>query len=155
MLGRLVSLSVPSIVYVKGAAVAGGCMLTFAHDYIFVEGKGLFACNEVDIGLPLPPGMNAVVKRKHVSYKTYRDMALFGKKFSEKEALKEGMIDGIVENLNQVVEKAQDLAPYGNNKVNFKKLKAESNKETIDACFNKQHGVGAVGFIRLPSFPKL
>lgn len=96
LLGRFLSLSIPSIAVVAGAAIAGGCMLSFAHDHIMVIKKGIFACNEVDIGLPLPPGMNEVVKRKHVNYKTYRDMALFGKKFSSEEALKEGMIDSIV-----------------------------------------------------------
>ena len=57
--------------------------------------------------------MNEVVKRKHQTYRSYRDMALFGRKFSESEALKEGMIDEIVPDLSKVIEKAQELAPYG------------------------------------------
>lgn len=39
--------------------------------------------------------MLAVIKKKHNSYKTLREMCLFGKKFSAEEALESGMIDGI------------------------------------------------------------
>ena len=99
-------INVPTIAVVKGAAIAGGCMLSFAHDLVYVIGKGLFACNQVDIGLPLPPGMNAVIKRKHSNPLTFRDMTLFGRKYTEKEALENKMIDGIVDNLAPIVEKA-------------------------------------------------
>ena len=155
LLGRIMSLSIPSIAVVKGAAVAGGCMFCFAHDFIYVKDKAMFACNEVDLGIPLPPGMMETIKRKHTGYKTMRDMTLFGKKYTEKEALKEGMVDEIVNDLSVVVEKAKELAPFGCNRVNFRKLKAESNKIAIDACFNKQHGVGVIGYTTIPTFPKL
>ncbi len=65
------------------------------------------------------------------------------------------MIDGIVKDLAPIVEKAESLAPYGTNRTNFKNLKAENNKELIDACFNKQHAVGSVGQVNLPNLPKL
>lgn len=84
MYGTLAMLPIPTIAVVKGAAIAGGCMLSFAHDLIYVIEKGLFACNQVDIGLPLPPGMNAIIKRKHSNQITYRDMTLFGKKYTQK-----------------------------------------------------------------------
>ena len=84
LFGRLAVINVPTIAVVKGAAIAGGCMLAFAHDFIYVVEKATLACNEVDIGLPLPPGMNAVIKRKHSNPLSFRDMTLFGKKFSEK-----------------------------------------------------------------------
>lgn len=87
MLGTMANLNVPTISIVKGAAIAGGCMFSFAFDYIYVLDKATFACNEVDLGLPLPPGMHAVIKRKHSNHLSFRDMTLFGKRFSEKEML--------------------------------------------------------------------
>lgn len=33
------------------------------------------------------------------------------------------MIDGIVKDLAPVIEKAESLAPYGSNRVNFKRIK--------------------------------
>ena len=51
--------------------------------------------------------MHEVIKRKHNSHNSLRDMAFFAKKFHEEEALKLGMIDGIVSDLGPVVEKAK------------------------------------------------
>lgn len=80
----MVSLNIPTIAVVKGAAYAGGCMFGFSHDLIYVVNDALFCCNEVEIGLQLSPGMMAVIKRKHSNSLTFRDMALFAKKFSAK-----------------------------------------------------------------------
>lgn len=38
-------LPVPTFVIVKGGAVAGGCMFSFAHDFVYVADKALFMCN--------------------------------------------------------------------------------------------------------------
>lgn len=65
------------------------------------------------------------------------------------------MIDEIVKDLAPVIEKAQGVASYATNRTNFKNLKAENNKQLIDACFNKQHAVGAVGQTKIINFPKL
>jgi enoyl-CoA hydratase/carnithine racemase len=45
LLGRISVLPFPTLAIVKGGAVAGGCMFSFAHDYIHVADKALFACN--------------------------------------------------------------------------------------------------------------
>ncbi len=44
-MGRFSVLPVPTYCLVRGGAVAGGCMLAFAHDYIYVGGKALFSTN--------------------------------------------------------------------------------------------------------------
>lgn len=103
MLGRFASLNVPTIAVVKGAVIAGGCMTAFAHDIIYVVDHATLACNEVDIGLPLPPGMMETIKRKHSNKQSLRDMVLFGKKFSEREALENKMIDAIIPNLKTAI----------------------------------------------------
>jgi enoyl-CoA hydratase/carnithine racemase len=43
LLGRISLLPFPTFCLVRGGAVAGGCMLSFAHDYIYVGGKGKFS----------------------------------------------------------------------------------------------------------------
>ena len=45
LFGRIVALSVPTLTLVKGAAIAGGCMFSFAHDFIYVAEKAIFAAN--------------------------------------------------------------------------------------------------------------
>ena len=82
LLGRVSVLPVPTICLTHGGTIAGGCMFAFAHDYIYVADNAIFACNEVDIGMHLPPGMLAVIKKKHNDFKSLRDMCLLGKKYS-------------------------------------------------------------------------
>lgn len=113
LLGRFASLSFPTIAVVNKAAVGGGCMLSFAHDYIFVKDKAFFSSPEIDLSFPIPEGMNEILKLKNKSFKAQRDMCLFGKRFHEKEALKLGMIDGIIQNLEKVMEKANQISKYG------------------------------------------
>ena len=63
--------------------------------------------------------MMEVIKKKHNDFKTLRDMCLFGKKFTSEEALKFGMIDGILPSgkiLKEIGEEAERLSNYGANK---------------------------------------
>jgi len=45
VLGRITGFPMPTISLVRGGAVAGGCMLAFAHDYLYVGGNALFQTN--------------------------------------------------------------------------------------------------------------
>lgn len=58
----MLALSVPCIAMINGHAFAGGCMFSFSHDYRVMRNDfGQLCMNEVELGLPLPPGMNGVV----------------------------------------------------------------------------------------------
>ena len=47
----------------NGYAIAGGCMLAMCHDFrIMREDMGYVTMNEIDLGIPITPGMNAVVQ---------------------------------------------------------------------------------------------
>lgn len=61
LVGRIVALPVPTICIVKGACYGGGVMLSFAHDFVYAAHNCAFKCPEVDIGMPIPPGLVAVV----------------------------------------------------------------------------------------------
>jgi len=45
LIGRISVLPFPTLCLVRGGAVAGGCMLSFAHDFVYVGGKGMFSTN--------------------------------------------------------------------------------------------------------------
>jgi enoyl-CoA hydratase/carnithine racemase len=86
LFGRLLAFSLPTIALINGHAIAGGCMLAFAHDYrIMNTDIGRICLNEVELGAPLPPGMNAVVQCK-VSPPVFRDIVVTAKRFDAKEA---------------------------------------------------------------------
>ena len=45
LFARLTVFPCPTIALVRGVAMAGGCMLAFSHDHIFVMDEGQFSCN--------------------------------------------------------------------------------------------------------------
>jgi enoyl-CoA hydratase/carnithine racemase len=62
-LGRLLCFPVPTIAAINGHAFAGGFMLAFAHDYrIMRTDRGFLCLPEIDLGMGLLPGMNAIIR---------------------------------------------------------------------------------------------
>jgi hypothetical protein len=66
---------------VRGGAVAAGCMTAFSHDYVYAVGKAMFSTNESQNQLHFPPGMLAVIKKRHAYPSALRDMIIFSKQF--------------------------------------------------------------------------
>lgn len=158
LLGRISVLPFPTFTLVRGGAVAGGCMLAFAHDYIYTAGKSMFSANEAANGMYLPPGMMAVFKKRHSLPGSFRDMVMISKQFSGEEALAAKFIDGQFkeeEAVSSIHALANDLSYLGENKTNMKKIKTEMYRDVVDACFNRQHATGTVGEAKMTEFPKL
>ena len=83
--------------------------------------------------------------RQKLSPQTTRDLILTGKRYDGPAALKAGLIDDFAEP-EELFEKgmkmAESLCQFGSDRTNFKKLKEELYKVTMDACFNKGLSVG-------------
>lgn len=70
-------------------------MLAMYHDYRFCNpSRGFYCLNELDLGVPLKPAMSSIFRQK-LSAVTYRTMVLEAKRFSGKEALEVGIVDGL------------------------------------------------------------
>jgi Delta3-Delta2-enoyl-CoA isomerase len=113
LLGRVLGFPAVTVAAVNGHAFAGGGMLAVAHDYVVMrEDRGYWCLPEVDLGLPLTPGMYAVVAA-HVPRRTMRDAALTGRRYSGPEALAAGVVDEIAADgdvLDRAVARAAELA---------------------------------------------
>src|SRR5262245_38542578 len=93
LFGRVVALGVPTVAAVNGHAFAAGGMLALAHDFrVMRADRGFFCLNEVDIGLPLHPGMVALVKHR-VAAGVLRDVVLTGARIGGTEACQRGTVD--------------------------------------------------------------
>lgn len=85
----------PTIALVNGHAFAGGFMVAMYHDYrIFNPSRGFLCLNELDLGVPLKPAMSSIFRQK-LSPQVYKAMVLEAKRFSAKEALEGGIVDGL------------------------------------------------------------
>jgi enoyl-CoA hydratase/carnithine racemase len=76
------------------------------------EDRGYWCLPEVDLGLPLTPGMYAVVAA-HVPRQALHDSALSGRRYSGPEAVAAGIADEVApegEVLDRAVARAAELA---------------------------------------------
>lgn len=120
-LGRVMACPVPTVAAINGHAFAAGAMLALAHDFRVMRADRGFVClNEIDIHIPLAPGMTALVKSR-LNGSTLRDMVLTGARLGGEDASRRGVVDAAVpaaEVLPHAIARAaaladKDRATYG------------------------------------------
>lgn len=112
-LGRMLALPLPTVAALNGHAFAGGAMFALTHDFRVMRGdRGFFCLPEVDLGMPLAPGMNALITGK-LDSRTASDLVLTGRRLGGSEALQRRVVDEIAaadEVLPRAVARAEALA---------------------------------------------
>ncbi|KAI8323829.1 ClpP/crotonase [Martensiomyces pterosporus] len=136
MLARLLTFRLPTVAAINGHAFAGGCMFAMAHDYrIMRADRGWIAMNEVDLGIPLIPGMAAIVKCKMNQPNYLRDCVIGGHRFKSSDAVAGGFVDRAVKDeelLPTALQYAKALAPKAQGGgQNLHLLKAEIYRDTV------------------------
>ena len=65
LLARILIFPMPTMCVFNGHAVAGGLILGLVHDFRIMREEKSFVClSELNIGITLPPGYAAVVRRQ-------------------------------------------------------------------------------------------
>eukprot|EP00920_Eleutheroschizon_duboscqi_P029779 GHVT01072371.1.p1 GENE.GHVT01072371.1~~GHVT01072371.1.p1 ORF type:complete len:228 (+),score=27.40 GHVT01072371.1:327-1010(+) len=123
VLSRLISFPLPLIAAINGHAFAGGAMLAFACDYrIMNSTRGYLCVNEIDLNLPLTPGMCAVIRAK-IDRSLWTDLMLRGRRFDGPTARSLRMVHDLAlseaEVLPAALELAKALAPKGENRTTY------------------------------------
>jgi len=121
LLARLVQYPVPSMAMINGHAFGFGAMLAVACDFRCMrDDRGYFCLPEIDLGMPLQPGMNALLKHK-LAEPAYREALLTGKRYGGAQAVARGLVDFCANNdeLPALAQEAivaladKDRATYG------------------------------------------
>jgi enoyl-CoA hydratase/carnithine racemase len=108
-LGRTLAFPVPAVAAINGHAFAGGGMFALAHDFrVMRSDRGFFCLPEIDIKLPLAPGMLALIQAK-IDSPNCRDLILRGLRIGGEEAVQRRVADQSV-SADQVVARAIALA---------------------------------------------
>jgi enoyl-CoA hydratase/carnithine racemase len=95
-LGRVMGFPVPTVAAMNGHAFAAGAMLALAHDFrVMRADRGFFCLPEVDIKIPLAPGMRALIQSR-LSPAVFRDLILTGGRVGGTEAKEKGVVDEAV-----------------------------------------------------------
>ncbi|KAI9842332.1 MAG: hypothetical protein M1837_007324 [Sclerophora amabilis] len=122
----------PTVALMNGHAFAGGFMMAMHHDYrIFNPSRGFLCLNEVEFGASLHPPMASIFRQKLPSPLTYRSLVLEAKRFPAKDALADGLVDGLG-GLDEVLKLVHEkrLVELGA-KGSYGLLKAEMWRESI------------------------
>jgi Delta3-Delta2-enoyl-CoA isomerase len=95
-LGRVMGFPVPTVAAMNGHAFAAGAMLVLAHDFrVMRADRGFFCLPEVDIKIPLAPGMRALIQSRFCPV-VFRDLVLTGARVGGSEAKEKGIVDEAV-----------------------------------------------------------
>ena len=106
---RLLGSPLPSVAALNGHAFAGGAMLALACDFRVMRAeRGFFCIPEIDLGLPLHPGMASLIQAR-LSKQTAHEAIVTGRRYSGREALEAGIVDHAVPEVD-VLPKALALA---------------------------------------------
>jgi len=113
LFARLLTFPIPSVAAMNGHAFAAGGMLALAHDFrVMRADRGFFCLPEVDINVPLAPGMTALIQEK-LAPKVVAETVLTGARLGGTQALERGIVDAAVAGpdvLPQAIERAAALA---------------------------------------------
>lgn len=130
---RILLYPMPVIACISGHAVANGLILSCACDFRFMTAdKGFFFFPEIDIGIPLLPGMTAFLKRA-IPYYKFNEMVLTGKRYFAPEMEEHNVIHKACENQEVLLRETLAFAKsFNKNRGTFGEMKRRLHKEIID-----------------------
>lgn len=113
LFARFLTLPIPSVAAMNGHAFAAGGMLALAHDFrVMRADRGFFCLPEVDINVPLAPGMTALIQAK-LAARVVVETVLTGVRLGGPQCVERGIVDEAVpgpEVLPRAIERAAGLA---------------------------------------------
>ncbi len=96
LLSRVLTMPMPTVAAIQGHCFAAGGMLAMAHDWrVMRADRGFFCLPEVDLGLPFPPGMDALLRAK-LTPATAVEAMTTGRRYGGSEGLAAGIVTAAV-----------------------------------------------------------
>ena len=122
LMGRFITLPIPTICAMNGHTFGAGFMFALSHDVrIMREDRGFLCANEMQLGLPIPRPELALFKHK-VPANAFFETVQLSRRWTGHDALKAGIIQGVSSFEELPIEaqkKAEELAPLANIRKNF------------------------------------
>ena len=141
LMGRIITLPIPTICAINGHAFGAGFMLALSHDVrIMREDRGFLCANEIQLGLKIPRPELALFRHK-IPANSFFETVQISKRWTGPAALEAGIIQSIstIDNLAEITKsKAEELAPLATDRENFGTQKEMLYGE--NAAINLNHG---------------
>ena len=141
LMGRIITLPIPSICAINGHAFGAGFMLALSHDVrLMREDRGFLCANEMQLGFKIPRPELALFRHK-IPANYFFETVQLSKRWTGIAALESGIIQGIGhydDLLNLATEKALELAPLAKDRAHYSEQKEMLYGE--NAAINLAHG---------------
>lgn len=141
LMGRIITLPVPTIAAVNGHAFGAGFMCALCHDIRFMrEDRGFMCANEVEIGMVIPKPELALFRHK-LPMNTFFETVQLARRWTGPDAVAAGVaqnsatLDSLLES---AIARGQELARLGENRKVYGQMKESIYGE--DAAINNTHG---------------
>jgi enoyl-CoA hydratase/carnithine racemase len=93
VIGRVLVFPCYCVAALNGHAFGAGAQLAMAHDHrVMRSGRGYFCMPEIDMKVPLHPGMTAILQAR-LSKHTVHEVIITGKRYSAEDALARQIVD--------------------------------------------------------------
>jgi len=122
LMGRIITLEVPTIAAINGHAFGAGFMAALCHDVRLMRADRGFVCaNEMQLGMKIPKPELALFRHK-LPMNTFFQTVQLARRWTGPDALAAGVVQEIAsddELLGRAQAQAQQLAPLAANRENY------------------------------------
>ena len=141
LMGRIITLPVPTICAINGHAFGAGFMTALCHDVRLMRvDRGFICANEVELGMVIPDPELALFRHK-LPMDTFFQTVQLARRWTGPDALNAGIVQQ-TENLDNLqgaaMRKAEELSRLGANREVYGKMKERLYGE--NASINSIHG---------------
>ena len=138
IMSRILTFPAITIAAMNGHAFGAGAQIALAHDYrIMRRDRGYFCMPEIDLGMPLHPGMTALIQAR-LPIQTAHEVIATGTRYSGEMALESRIVDRVEDEahvLSSAVEMAAGLAAKAAPVMS--RLKAEMYPQVVEAMASR------------------
>lgn len=141
LMGRIITLPVPTVAAINGHAFGAGLMTALCHDVRIMRADRGFVCaNEMQLGMVIPRPELALFRHK-LSAHTFFETVQLARRWAGSDALAAGIVSQVTsaeELLDAAHKRASELAPLGANRKAY-----GAQKESIfgkNSALNEPHG---------------
>jgi enoyl-CoA hydratase/carnithine racemase len=141
LMGRLITLPIPTVCAINGHAFGAGFMMALCHDVrIMREDRGFVCANEMQLGMAIPRPELMLFRHK-IPLNAFHETVQLARRWTGPDAKAAGIVQQVAgaENLLKLAtQRANELAPLGANRRVF-----GEQKETLygeNAVLNGPHG---------------
>ena len=141
LMGRIITLPIPSICAINGHAFGAGFMLALSHDIrLMREDRGFLCANEMELGFKIPRPELALFRHK-IPANSFFETVQLSKRWTGETAFAAGIVQGkgSFEELPKIaIKKAKELAPLAKDRMHYAAQKEMLYGE--NAAINLNHG---------------